>query len=73
MTLAEIKAAVLAGKTVHWSNPTYSVIVTHPGPTNRLTADQWLIKCAWNGHCIGLTHADGVSMNGQPEDFHLAP
>jgi len=70
MTLAEIKAAVQAGHTVHWQNPSYSVVLTSPGPRNRLTKDQWLLCCAPNSHCIGLTHADGVTLNGQEQDFY---
>jgi hypothetical protein len=64
MNLAEIQTAVLAGKTVHWKNPGYRVIHDRIG--------QWLIKCDWNGHCIGLTWADGVTMNGEPKDFFIA-
>jgi hypothetical protein len=24
-----------------------------------------------NGHCIGLTHRDGVTMNGEPDEFFV--
>lgn len=61
MALEEIKAAVLAGKTVHWMNTGY--VVVHD------SKDQWLIKFLPNDHCIGLTWADGVTLNGQPQDF----
>lgn len=64
MKLEEIKAAVLAGKTVHWSNPGYCVIRDKIG--------SWLIVCAHNHHCIGLTHADEVTLNGKEEDFFIA-
>ena len=73
MTLAEIKAAVQAGHTVHWVNASYSVVLTSDGPGNRLTEDQWFVRCAANRHCIGLTHADGVTLNGQEQDFYSLP
>lgn len=62
MTLDEIKQAVLDGKKVYWENPSYQVIVD--------SKNQWLIKHT-NGHCIGLTWDDDVTMNGKPEDFHI--
>lgn len=65
MTLEQIKAAVAAGRTVHWSNDGYDVIRDNVG--------QWLIIYRPNRHCIGLTHADGVTMNGRPDEFYLAP
>lgn len=64
MTLDEIKAAVAAGKTVHWKSSSYTVELD--------TAGQWLIHCAFNGHCVGLTWRDGVTMNGEPGDFYVA-
>ena len=64
MTLEEIKAAVLAGKTVHWMNTGYVVV--------RDSKDQWLIKFLPNDHCVGLTHRDGTTVNGRPEEFFLA-
>lgn len=63
MTLNEIKQAVEAGKSVHWSNTGYQVIKDNIG--------QWLIVCA-NGHAIGLTWADEVTLNGKEEDFFIA-
>ena len=64
MTLSEIKEAVDAGKTVHWSNALYSVIPS---------CGDYLIKCSSNNHCIGLTWQDGVTMNGKEEDFYIKP
>ncbi len=64
MTLSEIKAAVEAGKTVHWANECYVVVKDSLG--------QWLIVCTPNDHTIGLTWRDGVTMNGKPEDFYVA-
>jgi hypothetical protein len=64
MTLDEIKSAVDAGKVVHWKNYAYRVI------KDRL--DRYLILCVLNQDCTGLTHRDGVTMNGKPEDFFVA-
>lgn len=64
MTLDEIKAAVDAGRVVHWKNPSYRVIKDCIG--------QYLVICRMNGACISLTHLDGVTMNGQPDDFYTA-
>ena len=65
MTLEQIKAAVESGCQVYWQNPAYQVIKDSVG--------QWLVKCELNGHCVGLTWRDGVTMNGRPEDFHVQP
>lgn len=62
MTLDEIKTAVRAGKTVIWKNEAYTVQEDKIG--------QWLIVCS-NGHCWGLTWADGKTMNERPEDFRV--
>ena len=59
MTLQEIKTALDSGKTVHWLSDNYIV-----------TGDL-LIKCVSNGHCIGLTWMDGVTLNGKECDFYL--
>lgn len=64
MTLDEIKSAVDAGKVVHWRNYAYRVIKDSLG--------RHLIMCILNQDCIGLTHRDGVIMNGKPEDFFVA-
>lgn len=64
MTLNEIKAAVQAGKTVHWMNTGYVVTCDKLG--------QWHIRHTPTGHCIGLTHRDGTTVNGRPEEFFLA-
>ncbi len=62
MTLDEIKAAVDAGQTVHWASDQYVVVKGRW---------EYLIKCLHNNHCIGLTHQDGITMNGKPEEFFL--
>lgn len=64
MTLAEIKKAVESGKQVCWMNGSYVVIKDRKG--------QWFIKCNANGHCIGLTHRDGVTLNGKESDFFVS-
>lgn len=63
MTLFEIKAAVDSGRTVHWASDLYTVV--HDDK------DQWLIVCTANGSAIGLTWRDGVTMNGEPEQFYI--
>ena len=63
MTLQEIKAAVLAGKKVYWSNAAYEVVHDNK--------DQWLIVCSLNGYTIGLTWRDGVTMNGEEIEFYI--
>lgn len=63
MNLLEIKKAILEGKTVHWSNESYIVIKDDIG--------QYLIKCISNESCIGLTHKDEVTMNGQESEFFI--
>ena len=63
MTLEEIKQAVTDGLTVCWMNSLYVVIKNRHG--------EYLVKCRSNGNCIGLTHADGVTMNGKPEEFYI--
>jgi len=66
MTVNEIKQAVAHGKTVHWSNTAYTVICDKH--------NQWLIQYDGAGgkNCIGLTWADGTTLNGKEEDFYIA-
>ena len=64
MTLNEIKEAVLSGQTVHWGSPAYIVVVDTQG--------SWFIKCPGNGYCVGLTWADGVTLNGNENEFFIA-
>lgn len=63
MTLDQIKAAVEAGKTVHWANDVYVVIKDKLG--------QWFIQCVPNKHYVGLTWRDGITLNGEPEEFYI--
>ena len=63
MDIAEIKEAVESGQTVHWASKSYRVLKDNVG--------QWLIQCVINGHCIGLTWRDGVTMNGEEQQFFI--
>jgi len=71
MTLDQIKAAVTAGKTVHWANRGYVVI-----HDTKNGCDQWLIVFDRGGRgesCIGLTWRDGITMNcNSPAEFFTA-
>jgi hypothetical protein len=62
MTLAEIKKAIENGEKVFWSNCEYEVIKDSIG--------EYLIKHS-NGHCIGLTWRDGVTLNGKEDEFYV--
>lgn len=64
MTLDEIKAAVDAGKRVHWANTGYDVTKNCYG--------QYLIVWQKDKNAIGLTWRDGVTLNGKPEQFFIA-
>lgn len=55
MNLQEIKQAISEGKKVYCDTLAYEVILDSKG--------QYLIKCG--SHCIGLTWADGVTLNGK--------
>lgn len=63
MTVDEIKDAVDQGLTVHWANTCYRV--------KRHDAGGYYIAHD-SGHAIGLTMADGVTLNGEPFEFFLA-
>ena len=64
MTLNEIKNAVLAGKTVHWSTTAYAVKYNDRGGFN--------IVYTPDGNCIGLTWRDGVTLNGNENEFFIS-
>ena len=57
MDLQTIKAAVLNGQTVCWSTTAYLVKYNERGGFN--------IVYTPDGNCIGLTHQDGVTLNGK--------
>lgn len=59
MNLIQIKAALAANMPVHWSNAGYVVKGN-------------LITCTLNtGGAVGLTWADGVTLNGKEKDFFI--
>ena len=64
MNVEEIKRAVDSGKRVYSGNKNYVVICDSIG--------QYLIKCTFNDSCIGLTWKDGVTLNGEPDEFWVA-
>jgi hypothetical protein len=64
MNIAEIKTAVDAGKSVHWSNEGYVV--------RKDTLGQYLIVFEPGGSTIGLTDRSGGRLNGQEEEFFLS-
>ena len=64
MNIAEIKAAVDAGKSVHWANEGYRV--------HRDGLGQYLITFAPNGSTIGLTDRGGRRLNGAEADFFIS-
>lgn len=63
MKLEEIKRAVDAGKKVKWANKLYDVVKGKLG---------YFIVCSSNQSTIGLTHTDGVTLNGRPSEFYIA-
>lgn len=63
MTAQEIRDAIDLGKKVFWGNPLYPVIKDSKG--------QYLITCTQSSYCIGLTHVDNVTLNGDPETFYV--
>ena len=64
MNIAEIKAAVDAGKPVHWANEGYRV--------HRDGLGQYLITFVPNGSTIGLTDRSGRRLNGAEADFFIS-
>ena len=62
MNAIEIKDAIDTGNRVFWHHTGYEVIKDSIG--------QYLIKCHMNDYCIGLTHRDGITLNGSPKHFY---
>lgn len=62
MSLTEIRAAIAAGKKVHWSHEGYVV-------AGKVGSE--LITCLGNNHSIGLTWMDGVTLNGKESEFFI--
>tara|TARA_R110000851_G_scaffold119517_2_gene247359 strand:+ start:68 stop:274 length:207 start_codon:yes stop_codon:yes gene_type:complete len=67
MTIQEIKQAILEGLIVHWSNDSYQV-QTSGAKDNILNYN---IVCLTNNSCTGLTWLDGVTLNGNEQDFYI--
>lgn len=63
MDAAAIKAAVDAGQTVQWRSPAYRVTRDRHG--------QYHIVFVSTGDAIGLTWRDGVTLNGDEQDFSV--
>lgn len=61
MNTQEIKQSVDNGIPVYWANQGYVVIKDSIG--------QYLIHCTMNDSYIGLTHADGETLNGKESQF----
>ena len=62
MTLEEIKNNVDNGVVVFWKSANYTVKVSN---------EDYNIVCESNGHTIGLTWMNGITMNGKEKDFYL--
>jgi hypothetical protein len=65
MHVKEIKEAVDRGEIVHWATRAYTVKRSGRSTT-------YNVVCTQNGSAIGLTHLDGVTMNGSPIQFFRA-
>jgi len=63
MTLQEIKDAVENGKIVCLESEIYEV--------RKDNLKQWHIVCTSNDSCIGLTHKDGITLNGLNKQFFV--
>lgn len=62
MTLQEIKDAVDKGIIVIWKQPNYRVVKWTNG---------YHVVCTNNDHAIALTWKDGITMNGDEQDFSI--
>ncbi len=75
MTLIDIKEAVSKGKTVCWKNLGYRVHKsTGVGLDDNMEPapyENYSIVFTDNGYTIGLTQLDGVTINGEEEDFFV--
>ena len=66
MSLSEIKTAVDQGQIVHWRNEAYRVI------KDARSEYHIAYMCGTKAeNFIGLTHSDGVTLNGQESEFYL--
>lgn len=65
MNLPKIKRAVDEGLAVLFASPAYAVIRGDD-------RDGDFICCVNTGHCISLTHANGVTLNGRESELYVA-
>lgn len=63
MNIEQIKLAIESGKTVCWKTKNYIVSKDKIG--------QYLITCTNNNTSIGLTWTDGITLNGNKNDFFV--
>jgi hypothetical protein len=76
MKLNDIKDAVDSGKTVCYKQHNYTVekvtgTSLDPLSMQHIPYEEYDIVCSNNEHRIGLTWADGVTLNGEEEDFFI--
>lgn len=64
MNVLEIRRAVDEGLIVCWTSVDYRVL-KNPG------TDSYFINCKPTGHTIGLTWADGKTLNGKEDEFFI--
>jgi hypothetical protein len=64
MNVQEIKRAVDEGLQVCWTSTAYKV-------WKQQGSSSYFISCGTTGHTIGLTWADGVTLNGLEEEFFV--
>ena len=64
MTLAEIHRALDEGLPVHWQSPSYGV-------ERSAGCGTCVIRSLSTGHCICLTWADGITLNGKEDEFFI--
>lgn len=74
MTVEEIKLAVDSGKDVRWESNYFSDRKLPKGCRRatyvvKFYVNQYLIVCLSNDHAIGLTHKDGITLNGDEKEF----
>ena len=70
MDLEEIMGHIVTGGTVHWKSDLYTVEVWVDG-FHEICSQNFQIVCKTNGHAIGLTWTDGVTLNGNEKDFYI--
>jgi len=71
MHVKEIKEAVDRGEIVHWASRGYTVEKWLPFGEQSPTGNaRYTVVCTHNGSACGLTHLDGVTMNGAPVQFY---